>query len=112
MLPKASVLFVSQAGVTSGAIDSYNLKKRIEVVKKCRTVKKHDMKFNSDMPKMEVDPELFVSQASDFRQNLYATSHLTQGTNTQSLQTVVANGKECKAEAATSLPLTHQYFVY
>ncbi|KAL9629244.1 MAG: hypothetical protein Q9204_005386, partial [Flavoplaca sp. TL-2023a] len=59
LLPKASVLFVSKAGVTSGAVESYNLKKRIEVVKNCRTVKKHDMKFNGAMPEMKVDPELF-----------------------------------------------------
>lgn len=78
MIPKASVLFVSKAGVTSGAIDSYNLKKRIEVVKHCRTVKKHDMKFNGAMPEMEVDPEHFVSQASTLLQRLYAPSHLTQ----------------------------------
>lgn len=85
LLPKASVLFVSKAGITSGAVDSYNLKKRIEVVKDCRTVQKHDMKYNGAMPEMKVDPELF---------------------------TVVADGEECKAAAATSLPLTHPYFIY
>ncbi|KAF3031267.1 hypothetical protein E8E12_001136 [Didymella heteroderae] len=85
MLPKSSVLFVSKAGVNSGAVDSYKLQKRIEVVKNCRTVRKQDMKFNGETPEMKVDPELY---------------------------TVEADGKECKSEAASSLPLTHQYFVY
>ena len=37
------------------------LGKRIEVVKNCRNVGKHDMKFNGATPEMSVDPELFVS---------------------------------------------------
>lgn len=85
LLPLASVLFVSKAGIDSGAIKSYNLKKRIEVVKNCRKIKKHDMKYNGEMPEMKVDPETYV---------------------------VVADGKECKAEAVSSLPLTHPYFIY
>ncbi|KAK3061905.1 Urease, partial [Coniosporium uncinatum] len=59
MLPKSSILFVSKAGVDSGAVDSYNLQKRIEIVKNCRTVRKQDMKFNGEMPEMKVDPELY-----------------------------------------------------
>lgn len=61
MLPQSSVMFVSKAGVDTGAVESYNLKKRVEIVKHCRTVTKHDMKFNNAMPEMRVDPELFVS---------------------------------------------------
>lgn len=57
------MLFVSKASVESGVIDSYDLKKQIEPVKNCRTVTKHDMKFNNATPHMEVDPELFVSFA-------------------------------------------------
>ncbi|KAK5936720.1 Urease [Knufia obscura] len=79
------VLFVSKAGIDSGAVASYNLKKRIEVVKNCRTVKKHDMKYNGEMPEMQVDPETYV---------------------------VTADGKQCKAEAVSSLPLAHPYFIY
>ena len=55
-------MFVSKAGFENGSVASYNLKKRIEIVKNCRTVTKHDMKFNNAMPEMEVDPELFVSR--------------------------------------------------
>lgn len=48
--------------MNSGSVKSYNLKKRIEVVKNCRAVKKNDMKYNGDMPEMKVDPETYVSQ--------------------------------------------------
>ncbi|ODM22953.1 Urease [Aspergillus cristatus] len=83
--PSSSVLFVSKASVESGVIDSYNLRKQIESVKNCRTVTKHDMKFNNATPHMEVDPELF---------------------------TVVANGKQCKAGEVTSVPLGQQCFLF
>lgn len=65
MVPQASVMFTSKAAVENGTIESYNLKKQIEIVKNCRTVTKHDMKFNNAMPEMEVDPELFVSRPSN-----------------------------------------------
>ncbi|OJJ82761.1 uncharacterized protein ASPGLDRAFT_36875 [Aspergillus glaucus CBS 516.65] len=83
--PTSSVLFVSRASVESGVIDSYDLKKQIEPVKNCRTVTKHDMKFNNATPHMEVDPELF---------------------------TVVADGKQCKAGEVTSVPLGQQCFLF
>ncbi|BCR83149.1 urease [Aspergillus chevalieri] len=83
--PSSSVLFVSRASVESGVIDSYNLRKQIESVKNCRTVTKHDMKFNNATPHMEVDPELF---------------------------TVVADGKQCKAGEVTSVPLGQQCFLF
>ena len=54
-------MFVSKAGVESGAVESYHLQKRIEVVKDCRQIGKKDMKFNGITPRMTVDPESFVS---------------------------------------------------
>ena len=68
MVPQTSVMFTSKAAVENGTIESYNLKKQVEIVKNCRTVTKHDMKFNNAMPEMEVDPELFVSNAQAFVQ--------------------------------------------
>lgn len=47
--------------MTSGAIATYNLRKRVEPVKNCRNIGKQDMKFNDVMPKMNVDPETYVS---------------------------------------------------
>ncbi|KAF5228104.1 hypothetical protein FAUST_11324 [Fusarium austroamericanum] len=56
--PESSVMFVSQASASQGGdVHSYNLKKQIEVVKNCRTVKKSDLKFNSATPDVDVDPE-------------------------------------------------------
>jgi urease len=60
MVPSASVLFVSQAGITTGAVESYGVRKRVEAVKNCRRISKHDMKYNGATPKMSVDPETFV----------------------------------------------------
>ena len=53
-------MFVSQASITHGIIESYNLQKRVEAVRNCRDVGKKDMKYNDIMPKMKVDPERYV----------------------------------------------------
>lgn len=53
-------MFVSQASISQGVVQSYNLRKRIEPVRNCRNVGKKDMKFNDVMPKMRVDPERYV----------------------------------------------------
>ncbi|KAI7763483.1 hypothetical protein LZL87_010548 [Fusarium oxysporum] len=59
--PESSVMFVSQASIAQGGdVHSYNLKKQIEAVKNCRTVKKCDLKYNSATPKVEIDPETLV----------------------------------------------------
>jgi urease len=84
-VPRTSITFVSQASIKSGVIASYNLQKRIEPVKHCRTVSKKDMKFNDARPKMKVDPESYK---------------------------VEADGMHCTAEPAKTLPLTQQYYVY
>lgn len=55
-------MFVSKASIADGGdVHSYKLRKQIEVVKNCRTVSKHSLKFNSATPKVEVDPETLVS---------------------------------------------------
>lgn len=67
-------MFVSQASIDNGVVQSYGLRKRIEAVKGCRTVGKKDMKFNDIMPKMKVDPESYV------RWNLHFSSQaVSQG---------------------------------
>jgi len=85
LVPATSVLFVSEASLTSGTIASYGLKKKIAAVKNCRKIGKKDMKFNDVMPKMKVDPE-------NYR--------------------VEADGVHATCEAATSLPLTQAIYVY
>jgi urease len=85
MVPRTSITFVSQASIKSGVARSYNLQKRVEPVKDCRTISKKDMKFNDAMPKMKVDPESYK---------------------------VEADGVHCTAEPAERLPLTQQYYIY
>ena len=53
---------MSKASVDTGTVQSYKLRKRIEVVKNCRNVGKKDMKYNDSMPKMKVNPETYVSE--------------------------------------------------
>lgn len=64
-VPSTGVIFVSKASVDSGVIRKYGLKKRVEAVKNCRNIGKKDMKFNDVKPKMKVDPERYVSAASE-----------------------------------------------
>ncbi|KAJ4357595.1 Urease [Didymosphaeria variabile] len=85
LVPSSSITFVSQASISSGVVNSYGLRKRVEAVKNCRSIGKKDMKFNDTRPKMKVDPERY---------------------------TVEADGMVCEAEPAESLPLTQGYFVY
>ncbi|KAJ5586817.1 Urease beta subunit [Penicillium hispanicum] len=84
-VPSTSVMFVSQASIDEGIVQTYGLRKRVEAVKGCRTVGKKDMKFNETMPKMKVDPESY---------------------------TVEADGMLCDAEPASELPLTQAYYVF
>ncbi|KAJ5219278.1 Urease beta subunit [Penicillium cinerascens] len=84
-VPSTSIMFVSQASIDEGIVQTYGLRKRIEAVKGCRTVGKKDMKFNDVMPKMKVDPESY---------------------------TVEADGMLCDAEPATELPLTQAYYIF
>lgn len=80
-----SVVWVSQASIDKGIVQSYGLKKRPEGVKHCRDIGKKDMKLNDAMPKMSVDPETYE---------------------------VLADGVLCDAPPATSLPLTKRHFVF
>ncbi|KAF8813390.1 urease [Phlegmacium glaucopus] len=58
-----SVAFVSQLSVSTGAIASYGLSKRVEPVRGCRSVSKKDMKWNDATPEMKVDPENYEVHA-------------------------------------------------
>ncbi|PHH55749.1 Urease [Ceratocystis fimbriata CBS 114723] len=84
-VPSTSVLFVSQSALDAGIVDNLGLRSRVEAVRGCRTISKGDMKFNGYMPKMQVDAEKY---------------------------TVIADGMECKADPADTLPMTQAYFVY
>ncbi|KAI0150022.1 urease [Hypoxylon sp. NC0597] len=85
LVPRSSVLFVSQISLPVTTSKEYGLRKRVEAVRNCRNVGKKDMKFNATMPRMRVDPERYV---------------------------VEADGQVCTAEPAVTLPLTQDWFVY
>ncbi|KAF8071661.1 urease [Lyophyllum atratum] len=71
-----SVSFVSQASITSGVVASYNLSKRFEAVRNCRSVTKKDMKWNNATPKMTVDPESYEVRADGVLQDIEAAEKL------------------------------------
>ena len=61
-------MLVSQASAANGGdVSSYGLRKQVEVVKNCRTVRKQDLKYNTATPIIQVDPDTLVSlsQKSD-----------------------------------------------
>ena len=59
----AARVFVSAESVSNGVVAGYGLKKRVEVVRGCRSVGKKDMKLNASMPHITVDPETFEVHA-------------------------------------------------
>ncbi|KAF9883806.1 hypothetical protein FE257_002790 [Aspergillus nanangensis] len=85
LLPSTSIMWVSQASLDQGVVQSYGVKKRIEAVKNCRNIGKSDMKYNDAKPKMHVDAESYR---------------------------VEADGVLCDAEPAGTLPLTQSFFIY
>ena len=58
-----SLAFVSRRCVDSGTAASYNLTKRVVAVVGTRNIGKKDMKLNSSMPHVTVDPETYVVEA-------------------------------------------------
>ena len=80
-----SVNFVSQASIDSGTVEKYGLQKRLAPVRHCRSINKKDMKLNSLVPDIQVDPETFR---------------------------VYADGEPMTCEPATRLPLTQRHFLF
>jgi urease subunit alpha len=79
------VTFVSAASIEKGNVQDYDLKKRLEPVRKCRGLSKKDMKLNDALPKISVDPKTYV---------------------------VKADGVELHSEPSTMLPLTQRYNLF
>jgi urease subunit alpha len=80
-----SLAFVSALCKERGVADGYGLRKAIEAVLGCRTVRKKDLKWNDATPKIEVDPETYE---------------------------VRADGEALVCEPATTLPLTQRYSLF
>ncbi|MDE3011216.1 MAG: urease subunit alpha [Pseudomonadota bacterium] len=82
---RSSVTFVSQAGLANPALQALGLRKPLEAVRGCRSVRKQDMVHNDAMPKIEVDPETYA---------------------------VRADGQLLVCEPAVALPMSQRYFLF
>lgn len=80
-----SLTFISQAALDAGIPEQLGLKKKIAVVKGCRTVQKSDLIHNDYMPDIEVDPQTYQ---------------------------VKADGQLLWCEPADVLPLAQRYFLF
>ncbi|XP_010248912.1 PREDICTED: urease isoform X2 [Nelumbo nucifera] len=80
-----SIAFVSKAAKDAGIEKEYGLKKRVVAVGNVRRLTKLDMKLNSALPVIDVDPEKY---------------------------TVTADGEVLTCTAATTVPLSRNYFLF
>ena len=84
-LPRSRMTFISKAAFDLKVHEKLNLKSLIGVVKNCTNLKKQDMKLNSYLPHIEVDPQNYQ---------------------------VHADGKLLTCEPAKALPLTQRYYLF
>jgi urease subunit alpha len=82
---RTSVSFVSQVSLSNPAVSELGLNKRLEAVRGCRTVTKHDMVRNNWLPKISVDPQTYE---------------------------VYADGQLLSCEAVNELPMAQRYFLF
>ncbi len=80
-----SFAFVSQRSYEEGNVQGLRLKKRLSVVRRCRTIGKRDMKLNDALPRITVDPESYE---------------------------VHADGVLLRCEPAARVPLSRRYFLF
>ncbi|GAQ78557.1 urease [Klebsormidium nitens] len=80
-----SLAFMSQAAIEKGKPKEYGLEKEAVAVQGCRTITKKDMKFNSALPVIKVDPETY---------------------------SVTADGVPLTCLPAEKLPLAQNYFLF
>ncbi|KAL5717691.1 urease [Ranunculus cassubicifolius] len=80
-----SIAFVSKAAKEADVGTHYGLKKKVEAVGNVVNLSKLDMKLNSALPNIEVDPETY---------------------------TVTADGEALSCSATTTVPLSRNYFLF
>ncbi|XP_061991902.1 urease [Rosa rugosa] len=80
-----SIAFVSKAAKENGVKALYDLNKRVEAVGNVRKLRKRDMELNDALPNIKVDPETY---------------------------TVTADGEVLTCSAATTVPLSRNYFLF
>jgi urease subunit alpha len=54
-----SIAFVSQRALVEGSLASLGLHKKLSAVRNCRGIGKKDMRLNSALPSMTIDPETY-----------------------------------------------------
>lgn len=79
------VTFVSGVSLERGSVRDFDLKKKLEPVRKCRGIGKRDMKLNDALPQIKVDPKTYV---------------------------VTADGVELTNEPSKTVPLGQRYFLF
>ncbi|HAR5691986.1 TPA: urease subunit alpha [Staphylococcus pseudintermedius] len=84
-LQSTAITFVSQAAYMNGIRRTLDLKRDVRPVSNIRQLTKKDMKNNSALPKLDVDPETYE---------------------------VFVDGEKVTSEAATELPMTQRYFLF
>ncbi|EJD5782575.1 urease subunit alpha [Staphylococcus pseudintermedius] len=84
-LQSTAITFASQAAYMNGIRRTLDLKRDVRPVRNIRQLTKKDMKNNSALPKLDVDPETYE---------------------------VFVDGKKVTSEAATELPMTQRYFLF
>ena len=77
--------FLSQAAQAAGVAEQLGLRKRIGVIRNCRSIGKADMILNDALPMIEVDPQTYQ---------------------------VRADGQLLTCEPATVLPMAQRYFLF
>ena len=82
---KTSITFLSKAAIEAGVPAELGLERVIRPVHGIRTIGKKDMKFNSETPDLQVDPETYK---------------------------VMVDGVEATCEPADVLPMAQRYFVF
>ena len=85
VLQATSLTFMSHTAMNNDLGDQLGLKKRLSVVKDCRSVKKQDMVHNHYLPKMEIDAQTYR---------------------------VRADGQLLTCDPATVLPMAQKYFLF
>ncbi|KAB1207797.1 Urease [Morella rubra] len=83
--PNASIPTPEPAALDNGVKVAYGLSKRVEAVGNVRRLSKSDMKLNDALPNITVDPETY---------------------------TVTADGEVLTCAAATTVPLSRNYFLF
>lgn len=84
-LQSTAITFVSQAAYMNGIRRTLDLKRDVRPVRNIRQLTKKDMKNNSALRKLDVDPETYE---------------------------VFVDGEKVTSEAATELPMTQRYFLF